>query len=89
MPLQALCFKFYVSSLIRAILIGCDVCNKIINKKIKNMITIISKTFESNEISIKNLVTKDAVYIRRIIEGLRVFINKQIEIIFTFFSMYF
>jgi hypothetical protein len=57
-----------------------DISNIFINTTaFRSQLVIISKTFESNEISIKNLITKDAVYIRRIIEGLRVFINKQIE----------
>ena len=57
-----------------------DISNIFINTTaFRSQLVIISKTFESNEVSIKNLKTKDAVYIRRIIEGLRVFINKQIE----------
>ena len=40
---------------------------------------IISKTFEANEIRIKNLRTNEAVFARRIIEGLRTFENNQID----------
>ncbi len=57
-----------------------DISNIFINTTaFRSQLVVISKTYESNEISIKNLKTQDAVYIRRIIEGLRVFINKQIE----------
>jgi hypothetical protein len=44
-----------------------------------SQLVIISKTYEENEIKIKNLRTKEAVYARRIIEGLRIFANKQIN----------
>lgn len=42
-------------------------------------LVIISKTFEENEIKIKNLRKEEAVFVRRIIEGLRIFINKGID----------
>lgn len=42
-------------------------------------LVIISKTFEENEIKIKFLRKKEAIYARRIIEGLRVFINNDID----------
>src|SRR4030042_1173635 len=38
-----------------------------------SQLVIISKTFEENEIRIINLRTKEAVFARRIIEGLRIF----------------
>ena len=44
-----------------------------------SQLVIISKTFEENEIKIKNLRTKEAIYARRIIEGLRIFENNQID----------
>lgn len=44
-----------------------------------SQLVIISKTFEENEIKIKNLRTNEAVYVRRIIEGLRTFDSKQIN----------
>lgn len=44
-----------------------------------SQLVIISKTFESNEVRIRNLNTTEAVYVRRIIEGLRLFANKQID----------
>ncbi|MDO8610301.1 MAG: hypothetical protein Q7R95_07160, partial [bacterium] len=40
---------------------------------------IVSKTFSKNEIKIKNLRKEEAVYARRIIEGLRSFDSKQID----------
>ncbi len=42
-------------------------------------LVIVSKTFSENEIRIKNLRKKEAVFARRIIEGLRIFENKQID----------
>lgn len=44
-----------------------------------SQLVIISKTFEENEIKIRNLKTKEAIFARRIIEGLRIFENKQID----------
>lgn len=44
-----------------------------------SQLVIISKTFEENEIKIRNLRTNEAVYVRRIIEGLRTFDSKQIN----------
>lgn len=44
-----------------------------------SQLIIISKTFEENEIKIRNLRTREAVYVRRIIEGLRIFENNQIS----------
>ena len=40
---------------------------------------IISKTFEENEIKIRNLRISEAVYVRKIIEGLRTFESKKIN----------
>ena len=44
-----------------------------------SQLVIISKTFEENEIKIRNLRTNEAVYVRRIIEGLRTFDSKKIN----------
>lgn len=56
-----------------------DISNVFINRTfLFSQLVIISKTFEENEIKIRNLKTDEAVYARRIIEGLRVFVNKQI-----------
>lgn len=57
-----------------------DISNIFINRTfLFSQLVIISKTFEENEIKIRNLRTKEAVFARRIIEGLRVLENKQID----------
>jgi hypothetical protein len=42
-------------------------------------LVIVSKTFKENEIRIKYLRKEEAVFARRIIEGLRIFESKQID----------
>lgn len=42
-------------------------------------LVIVSKTFADNEIKIGNLRKKEAIFVRRIIEGLRTFENKKID----------
>jgi hypothetical protein len=42
-------------------------------------LVIISKTFEKNEVKIRNLRTSEAIFARRIIEGLRIFGQKHID----------
>lgn len=57
-----------------------DISNIFINQTVfRSQLVIISKTFEANEIKIRNLRTKEAVFARRIIEGLRIFVSKQID----------
>jgi hypothetical protein len=57
-----------------------DISNIFINTSLfYSQLVIISKTYEENEIKMRNLRTKEAVFIRRIIEGLRVFENKKIN----------
>lgn len=57
-----------------------DISNVFINTTIfRSQLVIISRTFEENEIKIKNLRTGEAVFARRLIEGLRVFEDKQID----------
>lgn len=57
-----------------------DISNVFINTTIFfSQLVIISKTFEENEIKIRNLKTPEAIFVRRIIEGLRVFVSKQID----------
>jgi hypothetical protein len=57
-----------------------NISNILINNSIIfSQLVIISKTFEENEIKVKNLRTKDAVFARRIIEGLRIFENENID----------
>jgi hypothetical protein len=57
-----------------------DISNIFINTTIFfSQLVIISNTFEDNEITIEKLRPKEAVFIRRIIEGMRIFENKQID----------
>jgi len=57
-----------------------NISNILINNSILfSELVIISKTFEENEIKVKNLRTKDAVFARRVIEGLRIFENENID----------
>ena len=42
-------------------------------------LVIVSKTFTENEIRIKNLRKEEAIFARRIIEGLRIFESEQID----------
>ena len=57
-----------------------NISNILINNSILfSELVIVSKTFEENEIKIRNLRTKDAVYARRIIEGLRIFESENID----------
>jgi hypothetical protein len=57
-----------------------DISNIFINKSIFfSQLEIVSRTFEDNEVRIKFLRNDEAIYIRRIIEGLRVFTAKQID----------
>ncbi len=57
-----------------------DITNIFINSTIFfSQLVIISKTFEENEIKIRNLKPKEAIFARRIIEGLRTFENKKID----------
>ncbi len=44
-----------------------------------SQLAIISETYEENEIRVGNLRTKEAIFVRRIIEGLRMFEDKQID----------
>lgn len=57
-----------------------NISNILINNSILfSELAIISKTFEENEIKMKNLRTRDAIFARRIIEGLRIFENENID----------
>ncbi len=57
-----------------------DISNVFINQTVFfAQLVIISKTYEENEIKIRHLRNEEAVLARRIIEGLRVFENKQID----------
>jgi hypothetical protein len=57
-----------------------DISNIFINQTVfRSQLIIVSKTFEENKIKIRNLNTHEAIYCRRIIEGLRIFASKQID----------
>jgi hypothetical protein len=57
-----------------------NIANVIINTApLFAQLVIVSKTFTENEIQINNLWINDAIYIRRLIEGLRVLDSKQID----------
>lgn len=71
--------RHFMSSEVHSIDIK-DISNVFINTTMFfSQLVIISKTFEQNEIRTRNLRTSEAIYARRIIEGLRVFISKQID----------
>jgi len=70
---------FFLSSRVHSVDIK-DVSNIFVNvAPFFAQLVIISKTFEENEIRIKNLRKDEAVFARRIIEGLRIFVNKGID----------
>jgi hypothetical protein len=57
-----------------------DISNMFINRSMFFLqLVIISNTFEDNEVRMRNLRSKEAIFVRRIIEGLRLFVNKKIE----------
>lgn len=57
-----------------------NIANVLINTTMFfSQLVIISKTFEENEIKIQFLRKSEAIFARRIIEGLRTFDNKKIS----------
>lgn len=71
--------NFFFSSEVHSVDIK-DISNVFINTvPFFAQLVIVSKTFTKNEIRIKNLRKEEAVLARRIIEGLRIFENKQID----------
>lgn len=71
--------NFFWSSQVHSVDIK-DISNVFINvAPFFAQLVIISKTFEENEIRIKSLWIGEAIEVRRIIEGLRTFVNKQID----------
>jgi len=70
---------FFLSSEVHSVDIK-DISNVFINTSpFFAELVIISKTFAMNEIKIKNLRKSEAIFTRRIIEGLRTFESKQID----------
>ena len=71
--------SFFSSSQVHSVDIK-DISNIFINMApFFAQLVIVSKTFTENEIRIKKLRKEEAVFARRIIEGLRIFENKQID----------
>lgn len=57
-----------------------DIVNVFINTSpFYAQLVLVSKTFKENTISISNLWINDAVYVRRIIEGLRTLMNNNVD----------
>lgn len=75
----AVVHRHLLSSLVHSVDIR-DISNVFINKSIFfSQIEVVSRTFEDNEVKIRFLKNKEAIFIRRMIEGLRIFENKQID----------
>lgn len=71
--------SFFLSSQVHSIDIK-DISNVFINMApFFAQLVIHSKTFEANEVRIRYLWKNQAIYVRRIIEGLRTFEQKQID----------
>lgn len=71
--------NFFSSSQVHSVDIK-DISNVFINMApFFAQLVIVSKTFRQNEIKIKNLRKDEAVFARRIIEGLRTFKNNKID----------
>lgn len=71
--------NFFSSSQVHSIDIK-DISNIFVNvAPLFAQLVIVSRTYENNEIKIKYLRKKEAVLVRIIIEGLRIFEHKQID----------
>jgi len=71
--------SFFSSSQVHSVDLK-DISNVLINTApFFAQLVIVSKTFAKNEIRIKNLRKEEAIFARRIIEGLRIFESKQID----------
>jgi hypothetical protein len=71
--------SFFLSSQVHSVDIK-DISNVFVNTApFFAQLVIVSKTFIKNEIKIRYLRKDEAVFVRRIIEGLRVFHGKQID----------
>lgn len=72
-------YRHFLSSEVNSIDIK-NISNVFINTTVfRSQLVIISKTFEENEIKLRNLRTLEAIFVRRIIEGLRIFDNEKID----------
>lgn len=71
--------NFFFSSQVHSVDIK-DISNVFINlAPFFAQLVIVSKTFARNQIKIKFLKKDEAIFVRRMIEGLRVFGSKQID----------
>lgn len=71
--------SFFLSSQVHSVDIK-DISNIFINMApFFAQLVIYSKTFEANEVRVRYLRKDEAIYVRRIIEGLRIFEAKQID----------
>jgi hypothetical protein len=71
--------KFFFSSEVHSVDIK-DISNVFINIiPFFAQLVIVSKTFRQNEVKIRYLWKSEAIYARKIIEGLRLFESKQID----------
>ncbi len=71
--------EFFLSSRVHSVDIK-DISNIFLNTSpLRAQLIIVSNTYTKNDIRIKNLKIKQAIYIRRIIEGLRTFETNQID----------
>ena len=71
--------RHFSSSVVHSVEIK-DISKVFINKSIFfAQLVIISNTFEDNEVKMKNLKSKEAIFVRKVIEGLRLFVNQDIE----------
>ena len=76
--------RFFMSSQVHSVDLK-DISNVFLNlTPFFAQLVIVSKTFTENEIRVSSLWKDEAVLVRRIIEGLRIFESKQIDMsIFT------
>jgi hypothetical protein len=71
--------NFFFSSQVHSVDIK-DISNIFINMApFFSELVIVSKTFTENEIRIKSLKKEEAIIVRRIVEGLRIFESKQVD----------
>lgn len=71
--------NFFFSSQVHSVDLK-NIANVIINTSpFFAQLVIVSKTFTENELRINSLWIKQAIYVRRLIEGLRVLDSKQID----------
>jgi len=71
--------RHFLSSEVHSIDIK-NISNVFINRSILfAQLVVISKTYEENETKLRNLIPSQAIYARRIIEGLRILENENID----------